>query len=70
MRENRRPGERLIDRFMPNASSAEHEQAYENLLAFAEVLLASAMAEVREEQAADSRNKGGGGIMETHPPAP
>jgi hypothetical protein len=46
---SRRPGDLLLDRWMPNATPLERERAHENLRAFAQALLKIAIREVREE---------------------
>lgn len=38
-RQERRPGDAILDRYMPNASAIEREEAYENLKRLALVLM-------------------------------
>jgi hypothetical protein len=53
----RKPGDIILDRYMPDADEAEREQARENLRRFAKALLRIAMRQTRAELAElDSRN--------------
>jgi len=53
----RRPGDLILDRYMPNASTAEREEARNNLRAYARVLIR--IGERLAAEARDSRESGG-----------
>lgn len=51
---SRRPGDLLLDKWMPNATPEERERAHDHLRRFAKALLRIAMREVTLEQGNDS----------------
>jgi hypothetical protein len=53
--ESRRPGDRLFDRIIPDATAGERELAHENLRHFLRMVLDLAIRDVREERPNDSR---------------
>jgi hypothetical protein len=55
----RRPGDIILDRYMPNASEAEREEARENLRAYAAVVLRIATRQATEEYEQAIRANGG-----------
>jgi hypothetical protein len=54
----RRPGDLILNRYMPNASGAEREEARENLRAYAAVVLRIATRLATEEYEQAIRAKG------------
>lgn len=50
MNKIKRPGDQIIDKYMPNCSDEDREIARERLQGLAKILLDIAMREVREEQ--------------------
>ena len=64
-----RPGDHILDRYVPHLSGADRELARERLQGLAKLLLRIAMREVREEmQAADSRDSDSKRIIYSTPP--
>ena len=64
-----RPGDYILDRYVPHLSGADRELARERLQGLAKLLLRIAMREVREEmRAADSHDSGSGRIISSTPP--
>ena len=64
-----RPGDHILDRYVPHLSGADRELARERLQGLAKLLLRIAMREVREEmQAADSRDSDSRRIISSTPP--
>lgn len=64
----RRPGDEILDRYVPHLTSPDRELARERLQKLARLLVRIAMRQVREErEAADSRESGSGGRI---PPTP
>ena len=65
----RRPGDIILDRYMPGASDAEREEARENLRAYAAIVLriATRLATEDHEQAIRAKSLGavalGGGTL-------
>lgn len=55
----RQPGDYILDKRMPDATSEEREAARERLYAFARVLLRIAERQEREGEAQDSRDGDG-----------
>jgi len=53
----RRPGDLILDRYMPNASDVEREEARENLRAYAAVVLRIATRLATEEHEEAIRTK-------------
>ena len=53
-----RPGDLILNRYMPNASDAEREEARENLRAYASVVLRIATRMATEEYEEAIRSKG------------
>jgi len=51
----RRPGDDILDRYVPHLTGSDRELARERLQELARLLLQIAMRQVREEYAADSR---------------
>ena len=54
----RPPGDIILDRYMPNASEAEREEARENLRAYAAVVLRIATRQATEEYEQAIRENG------------
>ena len=64
-----RPGDHILDRYVPHLSGADRELARERLQGVARLLLRIAMREVREKmQAADSRDSDSKRIISSTPP--
>lgn len=59
-----KPGDAILDRYMPDADEATREQARENLRRFARALLRIAIRQTREELEADSRKLAEGATIE------
>ena len=65
-----RPGDAILDRYVPHLTAAEREIARERLQGLAKLLLRIAMREVREEmQADDSPDSDSGRIISSTPSA-
>ena len=61
-----RPGDQILDRYVPHLTGADRELARERLQGLAKLLLRIAMRQVREEmQATDSRDSDSGRIMDS-----
>ena len=59
-----RPGDQILDRYVPHLTGADRELARERLQGLAKLLLRIAMRQVREEmQATDSRDSDSGRII-------
>jgi hypothetical protein len=68
-----RPGDHILDRYVPHLSGADRELARERLQGLAKLLLRIAMRQVREEmQANDSPDSDSGRIISSShsPPEP
>ena len=59
---NRRPGDVILDRYMPDATAEEREAARANLYGFVAVLLRIATREATEEAEQAIRAKSGGEV--------
>lgn len=58
----RRPGDLILDRYMPKASDAEREEARENLRAYATVVLRIATRLATEEYEQEIRARDAGAV--------
>ena len=66
-----RPGDYILDRYVPHLSGADRELARERLQGLAKLLLRIALREVREGmRAADSQESDSGRIISATPPPP
>jgi hypothetical protein len=66
----RRPGDQILDRYVPHLTGADRELARERLQGLAKLLLRIAMRQVREEmQAADSRDSDSDRIISSTSPS-
>ena len=59
---NRRPGDAILDRYMPDATADEREAARANLYGFVAVLLRIATREALDNGGKPIRAKGGGAV--------
>ena len=65
-----RPGDQILDRYVPHLTGADRELARERLQGLAKLLLRIAMRQVREEmQATDSRDSDSGRIISSTAPS-
>jgi hypothetical protein len=64
----RKPGDLILDRYLPHADKATRDRARENLYRHVAALMQCAAREVREEVVKDSPVSSGPGIIPESPP--